>query len=100
MGLLSADIAQPIIISEDEFELVMGLFEKVTHKKAEFLHICYCITCNRTFDINDLYSKDLKQGSPFPLFSEYQDAFSNKLSPDMFAAFAVLSWIPPSQQLI
>ena len=33
------DVAQPIVISEDEFELVMGLFEKVT---TEFLHhVCY-----------------------------------------------------------
>ena len=28
----------PIVISEDEFELVMGLFEKVTHERTEFLH--------------------------------------------------------------
>jgi enhancer of polycomb-like protein len=32
------DVTQPIVISEDEFELVMGLFEKVTHEKTEFLH--------------------------------------------------------------
>jgi hypothetical protein len=31
-------IPQPVAISEDEFELVMGLFEKVTHEKVEFLH--------------------------------------------------------------
>lgn len=32
------DISQPVIISEDEFELVMGLFEKVTHEKTKYLH--------------------------------------------------------------
>lgn len=32
------EVVQPIIISENEFELVMGLFEKVTHEKTEFLH--------------------------------------------------------------
>lgn len=32
------DIAQPMTISEDEFEVVMGVFEKVTHEKTEFLH--------------------------------------------------------------
>jgi enhancer of polycomb-like protein len=32
------EVLQPISISEDEFELVMGLFEKVTHEKTEFLH--------------------------------------------------------------
>ncbi|KAH9020325.1 enhancer of polycomb-like-domain-containing protein [Lactarius pseudohatsudake] len=75
------DVAQPVVISEDEFELVMGLFEKVTHEKTEFLH------------------HGLEQGSPFPPFSEYQDTFSNKLTPDMFAAFAAPLWIPPPQQL-
>lgn len=28
----------PIAISEDDFELVMSIFEKVTHEKTEFLH--------------------------------------------------------------
>lgn len=76
------DVSQPIVISEDEFELVMGLFEKVTHEKTEFLH------------------HGLEQGSPFPPFSEYQDTFSNKLTPDVFAAFAIPSWIPQPQQLL
>ena len=30
--------SQPVVISEDEFELVMGLFEKVTHERTEYLH--------------------------------------------------------------
>ncbi|KAH8977282.1 hypothetical protein EDB86DRAFT_2838091 [Lactarius hatsudake] len=42
----------------------------------------------------------LKQGSPFPPFSEYQDTFSNKLTPDMLAAFAVPLWILQPQQLL
>ena len=28
----------PVVVSEDEFELVMGIFEKVTHDRTEFLH--------------------------------------------------------------
>ncbi len=32
------DISQPVVISEDEFELVMGVFEKVTHEQTEYLH--------------------------------------------------------------
>jgi enhancer of polycomb-like protein len=28
----------PVVISEDEFELVMGVFEKATHERTEFLH--------------------------------------------------------------
>ena len=29
---------QPTTISEDEFELVMGLYEKITHERTEYLH--------------------------------------------------------------
>lgn len=32
------DCSQPFSITEDEFELVMGIFEKVTHDKTPFLH--------------------------------------------------------------
>lgn len=34
------DISQPVVISEDEFELVVGVFEKVTltHERTEYLH--------------------------------------------------------------
>lgn len=36
------DVSQPLVITEDEFELLMGLFEKVTHEKTEFLHHVRC----------------------------------------------------------
>jgi enhancer of polycomb-like protein len=40
------DVAQPIALTEDEFELVMGLFEKITHDKTEFLHhVCPLVAC-------------------------------------------------------
>lgn len=32
------DVLQAVPITEDEFELVMGIFEKITHEKTEFLH--------------------------------------------------------------
>jgi hypothetical protein len=32
------DVPAPIAMNEDEFELVMGIFEKATHEKTEFLH--------------------------------------------------------------
>jgi Enhancer of polycomb-like len=47
------EVVQPIVISEDEFELVMGMFEKMTHEKTEFLHhvrilayvaFCHCLS--------------------------------------------------------
>ena len=32
------EASQPVVVSEDEFELVMGVFEKVTHERTEYLH--------------------------------------------------------------
>jgi enhancer of polycomb-like protein len=37
------EMVQPVVITEDEFELVMGLFEKVTQDKTPFLnHVRPC----------------------------------------------------------
>ncbi|EGN97434.1 hypothetical protein SERLA73DRAFT_161474 [Serpula lacrymans var. lacrymans S7.3] len=76
------DVAQPMVMSEDEFELIMGLFEKVTHEKTEFLH------------------HGLEQGMTFPPFSEYQDTFTSPFTPAIFTSFTVPSWIPSSAQLL
>ncbi|EKM52072.1 uncharacterized protein PHACADRAFT_212666 [Phanerochaete carnosa HHB-10118-sp] len=72
----------PIAISEDEFEFVISIFEKVTHEKTEFLH------------------HGLESGSPFPPFSDYQDTFASPLPPSLFAVFAVPQWIPQPPQLL
>ncbi|KAH9475176.1 Enhancer of polycomb-like protein 1 [Psilocybe cubensis] len=72
----------PVVISEDEFELVMGIFEKVTHEKTEYLH------------------HSLETGMEFPAFSEYQDVFSATLPVTMFATYSVPSWIPTPQALL
>lgn len=32
------EVLQATVMSEDEFELVISIFEKVTHEKTEFLH--------------------------------------------------------------
>lgn len=38
------NFAQPVVIPEDKFELVMGLFEKVTYGKTKILHhVCHHI---------------------------------------------------------
>ncbi|KAJ7880322.1 enhancer of polycomb-like-domain-containing protein [Mycena olivaceomarginata] len=71
----------PVVISDDEFELAVGLFEKVTHEKTEHLHLSL-------------------GGMPFPPFSDYQDTFSSPLVPSDFAAFAVPSWIPQPSTLL
>ncbi|KAH9935624.1 uncharacterized protein B0H18DRAFT_976555 [Fomitopsis serialis] len=70
------DVPQPVAMSEDEFELVMAIFEKVTHEKTEFLH------------------HGLEQGTPFPPFNDYQDTFAEELNPSMFALYSVPDWVP------
>ncbi|PBK77793.1 hypothetical protein ARMSODRAFT_9115 [Armillaria solidipes] len=77
-----SDNNSPIEISEDQFELVMGLFELITHEETEYLH------------------HSLSGGMPFPDFSNYQDTFANELSPTHFSAFKVPSWVPPPSQLL
>jgi enhancer of polycomb-like protein len=32
------DFSAPVVISEDEFELVVAVFERITHDKTEYLH--------------------------------------------------------------
>ncbi|KAI0360579.1 hypothetical protein OH77DRAFT_698921 [Trametes cingulata] len=76
------DFAQPVAITEDEFEVVMAIFEKVTHEKTEFLH------------------HGLEQGAPFPPFSDYQDTFASPLKPEMFAVYQVPDWVPHPQQML
>lgn len=34
-----ADMNSPVAVNEDEFELVMGLFERITHDNTPFLHV-------------------------------------------------------------
>ncbi|KAG1758564.1 enhancer of polycomb-like-domain-containing protein [Suillus occidentalis] len=62
---------QPLTITEDEFELVMGIFEK-----------------------------GLESGMAFPPFTDYQEAFSSPLPPSMFATFTVPTWIPQPALLL
>ncbi|CCM00001.1 uncharacterized protein FIBRA_02026 [Fibroporia radiculosa] len=73
---------QPVAMSEDEFELVMAIFEKVTHEKTPFLY------------------HGLEEGTVFPPFSDYQDTFAADLSASMFALFDTPKWIPSPQQLL
>jgi enhancer of polycomb-like protein len=39
----------PVVISEDEFELVIGIFEEVTQERTEFLHHVRRLTLNVFF---------------------------------------------------
>lgn len=93
------EVVQAITMSEDEFELVMGLFEMVTHEKTEYLHHvgapCSSIVFINAYD----YEQSLETGMAFPAFTDYQDVFSSPLSASSFAAFNVPTWIPPPAQL-
>ncbi|KAF8151729.1 enhancer of polycomb-like-domain-containing protein [Crassisporium funariophilum] len=76
------EASQPVVVSEDEFELVMGLFEKATHERTEYLH------------------HSLETGMDFPPFSDYQDVFSSPLTTVIFATYTVPSWIPVPASLL
>lgn len=74
------EASQPIVISDDMFELIMGIFEKATHKRTEFFHhVCYldlaiCDFCLFVFLLESYQS--LETGMDFPPFMDYQDVFS------------------------
>lgn len=85
-------------ISESVFELVMAIFEKITHEKTEFLHhvsVCASLRKSKSY----MRVQGLEAGSPFPPFSDYQDTFIIPLQPELFAVFNVPSWIPQPPQL-
>ncbi|KAG8879237.1 Enhancer of polycomb-like protein 1 [Tulasnella sp. 331] len=60
-----------VVIAEDDFELVMGLFEKLTDDKSPYLHL---------------------SPTDFPPFSDYDAFFSVPVPPHLFPSFT----IPPS----
>ncbi|KAJ7912571.1 polycomb enhancer protein [Mycena leptocephala] len=68
------EMGVPVSISEDEFELVMGLLEKITEQKV--------------FEGDG------------PDFSLYQHFFLRPLPADMFASYVTPSWIPPPALLV
>ena len=78
------DLSAPAVMSEDEFELVMAVFEKVTHDKTEYLH----------------QALESDPTTPFPSFSDYQETFSAPLSSSMFADFITPSWLPAPAHLL
>lgn len=75
------DVSHPAVISEDSFELVMGIYEKLTSEKYEYLHHGWEV-------------------GMFPAFMDYQDTFANDLPVSLFACFTTPSWIPKPHQLL
>ena len=93
------DIVQAVPITEDEFELVMAIFEKVTHEKTEFLHHVSS-SVGLELGTRPIWRKAFEQGAPFPPFNDYQDTFAFSLQPDMFAIYSVPDWVPPPQSML
>ncbi|KAF8479466.1 enhancer of polycomb-like-domain-containing protein [Gautieria morchelliformis] len=74
-----SDTYSRVVVDEDEFELVMGLFEKLTEDKCPFIHL------------------DL---DAFPPFSDYEPTFAAPLPPATFATYTVPSSVPPPERLV
>jgi enhancer of polycomb-like protein len=91
---------QPVAITEDEFELVMGILEKVTHEKTEFLHHVRRRARLSALDADGTFHQSLETGMTFPAFSEYQDTFSKPLEHTLFATLVVPDWVPESAKLL
>lgn len=75
------DVPSPTSMNEDEFELIMGIFEKVTHEKTEFLH------------------HSLETGMTFPPYSDYVDTFTTDIPPSLFSSYTLPPWLPPPPRL-
>jgi hypothetical protein len=59
------EVAQPIVISEDELELAMGKFEKMMHEETELLHHVRILAYDCTFAIA-YRMQSLETGMAFP----------------------------------
>lgn len=95
-----SEALQPVAMSEDEFELVVAVFEKVTHEKTELLHHVGPLPTLGSGERLTNHNQGLEQGSPFPPFTNYQDTFSVPLQPSLFALYAVPNQVPQSPQLL
>jgi enhancer of polycomb-like protein len=95
------DVSPSVSMTEDEFELIMGVFERITHDKTEHLHLVHSFALH-TFILPVLtVMQSLETGMDFPAFvPDYEDAFSHDLPISLFAAFSVPSWVPPPASLL
>lgn len=71
------ELSSPFVITEDEFELIMGLLEKLTDEKCPFLHLVRSSGCCSTTPLIPLFRM-------FPVFlpSPNTNSSSPTLSPD------------------
>ncbi|TFK51557.1 hypothetical protein OE88DRAFT_1561614 [Heliocybe sulcata] len=95
-----------IRISEDHFELVMGIFEKVTAdvlKASQVVfdaHVLGISSCQESGgDHRDSVQADEGAVAGIPPFSTYEETFATKLTPVLFATYRVPKWVPESPVL-
>lgn len=86
-----------MVKTEDELDLVVDLFEKVTDKKTAYRHVERCDGCDAQCPDPSVL-QGLESGTHFLPFPDYRDALASPLSPDTFAAFVVPLQIPPPPQ--
>lgn len=96
--LLSDQSPSDVVINEDHFELIMGLFEKWTDESVSpYLHLVRLLAqCLRRFSS---FMQDL-QPDHFPNFDNYQSYFTDSLSPSLFANFAIPADIPNPEKMV
>ncbi|KAI5116776.1 hypothetical protein M0805_008731 [Coniferiporia weirii] len=79
-----AEPIAPVSMGESEFELVMGLFEKVTNDNTPFLHVSF----------------QQQHGTSIPPFADYNDIFANELPHSFFATYMRPTDIPIPSTLV
>lgn len=91
------DVAQPVAISEDELELVMGAFEKVTHDNNLLSHhVSHRYEILQPFLI---FGQNFTT-VPFPPFADYHGIFATPPHHTLFASLALPSDLPPPSHMV
>jgi enhancer of polycomb-like protein len=88
----------PIAMTEDEFELVMGLFEKYTSDHLPYLHLVRVSLPTKHFGTDTPRSQDATLSS-IPSFSFFEAFMASPLPPSIFATFVVPPDIPEPDKL-
>ncbi|KAG8736088.1 Enhancer of polycomb-like protein 1, partial [Ceratobasidium sp. 414] len=87
--------ALSVTISADEFELVMGILERLTDERYPCLH-AVSPTVSLCRSLADL-SQDV---SVFPTITEFEPTFANRLPASFFPNYRVPDYIPQPPQLL
>ncbi|KZT18761.1 hypothetical protein NEOLEDRAFT_1183983 [Neolentinus lepideus HHB14362 ss-1] len=77
-------------ISEDVFELVMGIFEKLAHETQKDLLDDHAEAASNRKDAT---------GEMIYSFSRYEETFASNLDPALFASYRVPEWVPDPPML-